>query len=458
MKDNASLKTIRKGSMAQQHTYAYNIKGGQPVVGEIRCLGAKNFTTKAMVAALLGDTPTILTNVPPIGDVIITSEMLTSIGVKVELIDHGRMCIDASSIQETHVPTPHSGSNRIPILMLGALLHRFKTVSVPFVGGDQIGLRSVDFHLGAIEQFGGKVEATEHGFVASRNGGLKGTHIKLPYPSVGATETCLYLGVLAEGRTTISNAAIEPEVFELITMLRAMGAIIFTSSGRDIRIEGVKRLTGTNMKAMGDRIEAASWACLACASDGDITVRGIRPETLGNFLSYYQQVGGGIELVEASSLRFFRKEPLRPAIIETDVYPGFSTDWQQPFAVLLSQANGISIIHETVHENRFGYLKELDRLGAKTQLTTHCLGGVTCRYRESSYEHSAIIIGPTPFTAVDQIATPDLHAGLAYVIAAAVARGTTMVTGIDLLERGYGNIVPRLAAMNLDIERIPIDS
>src|SRR5947209_2546697 len=390
MKDNASLKTIRKGSMAQQHTYAYNIKGGQPVVGEIRCLGAKNFTTKAMVAALLGDTPTILTNVPPIGDVIITSEMLTSIGVKVELIDHGRMCIDASSIQETHVPTPHSGSNRVPILMLGALLHRFKTVSVPFVGGDQIGLRSVDFHLGAIEQFGGKVETTDHGFVASRNGGLKGTHIKLPYPSVGATETCLYLGVLAEGRTTISNAAIEPEVFELITMLRAMGAIIFTSSGRDIRIEGAKRLTGTNMKAMGDRIEAASWACLACASDGDITVRGIRPET--------------------------------------------------------------------VHENRFGYLKELDRLGAKTQLTTHCLGGVTCRYRESSYDHSAIIIGPTPFTAVDQIATPDLRAGLAYVIAAAVARGTTMVTGIDLLARGYGNIVPRLAAMNLDIERIPIDS
>jgi UDP-N-acetylglucosamine 1-carboxyvinyltransferase len=279
----------------------------------------------------------------------------------------------------------------------------------------------------------------------------------LPYPSVGATETCLYLGVLAEGRTTISNAAIEPEVFELITMLRAMGAIIFTSSGRDIRIEGVKRLTGTHMKVMGDRIEAASWACLACASNGDITVHGIRPEILGNFLSYYQQVGGGVELLDASSIRFYRKGALQPAIIETDVYPGFSTDWQQPFAVLLSQANGISIIHETVHENRFGYLKALDTLGAKTQLTTHCLGGVECRYRESSFEHSAIIIGPTPFTAVEQIATPDLRAGLAYVIAAAVARGTTMVTGVDMLERGYGDIVPRLAAMNLNIERVTIN-
>jgi len=444
--------------MAQQQTYAYNIKGGQPVVGEIRCLGAKNFTTKAMVAALLADSPTMLTNVPPIGDVTITIEMLNSIGVKLDMVDNGTLIIDPSHLRASNVPVPHSGSNRVPILMLGALLHRFKKVSVPFVGGDAIGRRSVDFHLEAIEQFGGEVEVLDDGFTAARNGGLKGTHVKLPYPSVGATETCLYLGVLAEGRTTISNAAIEPEVFELITMLRAMGAIIFTSSGRDIRIEGVKRLSGTHMKVMGDRIEAASWACLACASNGDITVHGIRPETLGNFLSYYQQVGGGVELLEASSIRFFRKAPLRPAIIETDVYPGFSTDWQQPFAVLLSQANGISIIHETVHENRFGYLKALDTLGAKTQLTTHCLGGVECRYRESSFEHSAIIIGPTPFTAVEQIATPDLRAGLAYVIAAAVARGTTMVTGVDMLERGYGDIVPRLAAMNLNIERVTIDS
>ena len=425
-------------------------------MGEIRCLGAKNFTTKAMVAALLADSPTMLTNVPPIGDVTITIEMLNSIGVKLDMVDNGTLIIDPSHLRASNVPVPHSGSNRVPILMLGALLHRFKKVSVPFVGGDAIGRRSVDFHLGAIEKFGGEVEVSDDGFTASRNGGLKGIHVKLPYPSVGATETCLYLGVLAEGRTTISNAAIEPEVFELITMLRAMGAIIFTSSGRDIRIEGVKRLSGTHMKVMGDRIEAASWACLACASNGDITVHGIRPETLGNFLSYYQQVGGGVELLEASSIRFFRKAPLRPAIIETDVYPGFSTDWQQPFAVLLSQANGISIIHETVHENRFGYLKALDTLGAKTQLTTHCLGGVECRYRESSFEHSAIIIGPTPFTAVEQIATPDLRAGLAYVIAAAVARGTTMVTGVDMLERGYGDIVPRLAAMNLNIERVTI--
>jgi len=208
------------------------------------------------------------------------------------------------------------------------------------------------------------------------------------------------------------------------------------------------------MEVLGDRIEAASWASLAAASDGNITVQGIRPDTLGNFLSYYQQVGGGFELIDVDSVRFFRKGRLRPAIIETDVYPGFSTDWQQPFAILLTQAEGISIIHETVYEDRFGYLRALDKLGAKTQVVSACLGGTQCRYRDTNYEHSAIIIGPTPFAANKRINIPDLRAGLAYVIAAAMTHGTSYVTGIHYLERGYGDIVPRLTAMNLKIERV----
>ncbi|MGH2479890.1 MAG: UDP-N-acetylglucosamine 1-carboxyvinyltransferase, partial [Ktedonobacteraceae bacterium] len=234
-------------------TAAYVIEGGEPVVGEIQCLGAKNFATKAMVAALLGDSPTTLTNVPPIGDVDITREMLHSIGIQVEAPDNGVLCIDPSALNQPDVSMPHTGANRIPILLLSALLHRFERVMVPVVGGCQIGARKVDFHLQAIEQFGGQIEETSAGYIASRQGLLKGTHIKLPYPSVGATETCLYLGVLAEGRTLISNAAIEPEIFELITMLRSMGAVIFTTSGREIRIEGARRLAGTRMTVLGDR-------------------------------------------------------------------------------------------------------------------------------------------------------------------------------------------------------------
>lgn len=432
---------------------AYRIRGGHPVNGEITTLGAKNFATKAMVAALLSKAETALTNVPPIGDTEITREMLESVGVQVELRGD-IMTIDPSTMRSAHVPTPHSGSNRIPILLLGALLHHWNEVFVPVLGGCKIGTRGVDFHLAAIRAFGGTIQETDDGFVARRNGRLRGAQIKLPYPSVGATETCLYLGVLAEGRTVITNAAMEPEIFELITMLRSMGAIIFTTPNREIRIDGVPELGGTNIPILGDRIEAASWACLACASDGDITVHGIRPDILGNFLSYYQLVGGGIELMGADSIRFFRRGAIRPTMIETDVYPGFSTDWQQPFAVLLTQADGISIIHETVYEKRFGYLKALNKLGAKTQLTTHCLGSVPCRYQDQGHEHSAIITGPTPFHSGEEIAIPDLRAGLAYVIAAAIAPGETLVTGISFLERGYGDIVPRLAAMDLQIEKV----
>lgn len=411
-----------------------------------------------MVAAILGESPTTLTNVPSIGDVDITAELLTSIGVSVSKVDNGQLRIDPSAMRTSTVPIPHSGSNRVPILLLSVLLHRFTTVSVPVVGGCKIGARAVDFHLEAIRAFGGIVDETEAGYIAHRVKPLKGAQINLPYPSVGATETCLYLSVLAEGRTVISNAAIEPEINELITMLRAMGAIIYTSPGREIRVEGVKKLDGTRMEVLGDRIEAASWASLACASNGDVTIHGIRPDTLGNFLSYYRQIGGGFELTGAESIRFFRQEPLRPAIIETNVYPGFSTDWQQPFAILLTQAAGISIIHETVYEKRFGYLKDLAALGAKTQVTTHCLGAEACRFRDKNHEHSAIITGPTPFTAIENITIPDLRAGLAYVIAAAIAHGTTTITGIDFLERGYGNIVPRLALMNLKIKRVLHDS
>ncbi|PDV97113.1 UDP-N-acetylglucosamine 1-carboxyvinyltransferase [Candidatus Chloroploca asiatica] len=434
--------------------FVYRIRGGEPVVGHLTALGAKNFATKAMVAALLADTPTQLLNCPPIGDVVITHSMLEAIGAKIHA-DGTTLTIDPTDITSSQVPIPDSGSNRIPILLLGALLHRFDEVAVPVVGGCRIGERPVDFHLMAIEHFGGTVTTTREGYVAHRRGRLRGTQIHLPYPSVGATETCLFLGVMAEGRSLIANAAIEPEIVELITMLRSMGAVIFTSAGREIVIEGVPQLLGTRMPILGDRIEAASWACLAGASDGDITVSGIDPNHLGNFLAHFQQVGGGFELLEPRKVRFFRRRELTPTVVETDVYPGFSTDWQQPFAIMLTQAHGISIIHETVYENRFGYLKALNELGANTQLTTHCLGGLDCRFSNQNHEHSAIIVGPTPLASDETMITiPDLRAGLAYIIAAAIARGTSYIRGIHLLERGYGDVVPRLTQMNLQIERV----
>ena len=435
---------------------AYRIEGGTQLHGEITCYGAKNFTTKAMIAALLGSTPTTLTNVPPIGDVEITADMLRSLGVTINWDKKTKkMVIDPSTAHDANVRQPHSGANRMPILLIGALLHRFDEVSVPMLGGCIIGARGVDFHLDAIQDFGAKIIEGADGYIAQKTRRLKGTHIHLKYPSVGATETSLFLSAMAEGTSVIHNVAIEPEIMEIVTMLRAMGAVIFTHSGREFRVEGVSELKGCVMNCLGDRIETASWASLAAAVDGSITVHGIRPETLGNFLSSFRQAGGGFELLDSDSIRFFRAKTPQSIHLETDVWPGFSTDWQQPFALFLTQAEGVSVIHETVYENRFGYLKTLKKLGAEVQLTTHCLGSTTCRFEGKGHEHCAIISGATPLVAVDEpLEIPDLRAGLAYVIAAALAKGTTILRGVPMVERGYGDIVPRLKALGLKIEKI----
>ncbi len=430
----------------------YEIAGGQPTKGEIECFGAKNFATKAIVASLLTTEKTVLTNVPDIGDIDITLDMVNNIGVKTTFDRKNHILeIDPSNMTSNAITMPHSGSNRIPILLLTPLLHRFGEAKVPVLGGCKIGARNVDFHLQAIEEFGATLEISTKGYTAKSKEKLKATHFTLPYPSVGATETCLYLSVLAKGTTVINNAALEPEIIDLITMLRAMGAIIFTTPGRTIKIEGVNELSGCTMRILGDRIEAASWACLACATDGDITVKGIKPDTMGNFLSYFMQIGGGVELTGYETLRFFRKSSLKSTMIQTDVYPGFSTDWQQPFAILLTQAQGVSIIHETVYENRFGYLELLNSLGADTRVSTYCLGEA-CRFKDKGYYHSAIITGATPLTAKGILDVPDLRAGLAYVIAAAIAKGKSVIRGIEFIERGYGDLSIRLQNI-LDIQR-----
>ena len=433
---------------------AYKITGGPPVRGEITCLGAKNFASKAMVAACLGNSPTTLLNMPPIGEVDIVIEILESLGATTRWEDETTLFIDPTGIQNHKITLPDSRRNRIPILFLPVLLHRFQKAEVPHVEGDKIGARKVDFHTTAAELFGAHITEEKTCYKATSNGRLQATHYDLPYPSVGATETCLYLSVLAQGTSVITNAAVEPEIIELITMLRAMGAIIFLGPNREIRIKGVEALNGTRMYVLGDRIEAASWACLACASDGDITVHGIRPNTLGNFLSNYRQIGGGYDFLSPDTIRFYREKPLTACNIETDVYPGFSTDWMQPFAVVLTQAEGMSAVHETVYENRMGFTEILNKLGAKIQTTTDCLGR-PCRFADGDHVHSAHISGPTPFKAINgPLKAPDIRAGLAYLIAAAIAEGETILTGIDQLERGYGDVPQRLAGLTLEIEKV----
>lgn len=432
----------------------YEINGGGPITGTIKCMGAKNLATKAMVASLLGKGISKLHNIPNIGDVDITQLLLESLGVTITR-DSQSMTINPVNLSLSDASLPDSRTNRIPILLLSVLLHKFDRVSVPIVGGDDIGKRKVDFHISALETFGAKIEHYPDRYIAIKHEPLHGCEITLPYPSVGATESCIFLGILARGLSIIKNIAIEPEIIELITMLRSMGAIIFFTGHREITIHGVEQLSGTDIYIIGDRIEAASWASLACASDGLIRVEGIKPSLLGNFLSYYKMAGGGYRIVDEDAIEFFRETKLRPISIETDVFPGFSTDWQQPFATVLTQIDGTSTIHETVYEYRFGYLEVLNKLGAKTKVIDQCIGSTICRYHGMGHNHSAIIDGKTKLKAIDEpIQVPDLRAGLAYLIVAVIADGKTIITNAEQIERGYGDLTTKLQNTNLKLKRV----
>ncbi|MCL2595604.1 MAG: UDP-N-acetylglucosamine 1-carboxyvinyltransferase [Promicromonosporaceae bacterium] len=431
------------------------VNGGNPLSGTITVRGAKNFVSKAMVASLLGETKSVLRNVPQIRDVAVVSGLLSLHGVQVEYsAADGVINLDPSAVESAHVAEidAHAGSSRIPILFCGPLLHRLGEAFIPDLGGCHIGDRPIDFHLEILRRFGAEVDKREGGIHLRALGRLKGIKMELPYPSVGATEQLLLTAVRAEGITELSNAAIEPEIVDLICVLQKMGAIISVDTDRVIRIEGVDRLTGFTHTALGDRIEAASWASAALATGGDVTIKGAHQVEMMAFLNTFRKVGGQFE-VHDQDIRFWHPGgPLRSIVLETDVHPGFMTDWQQPLVVALTQATGLSIVHETVYEKRFGFTCALRKMGANIQIYRECLGGAPCRFGQRNFHHSAVISGPTPLHAAD-VEVPDLRGGFSYLIAALAANGRSTVRGISLIDRGYEAFQEKLEALGADVSR-----
>ena len=429
------------------------IQGGTPLVGTVEVRGAKNLVPKAMVAAVLGEAPSRLWGVPAIRDVDIVTDLLELHGVSVRPGEAGELVLDPSNVERAAVADidAHAGVSRIPVLFCGPLLHRLGHAFIPDLGGCRIGDRPIDFHLDALRQFGAIVDKRADGLHLTAPERLRGTRLELPYPSVGATEQVLLTAVRAEGVTELRNAAIEPEIVDLICVLQKMGAIISVHTDRVIRITGVDRLGGFSHRALPDRLEAASWASAALATGGDITVRGARQVDLMTFLNVYRQVGGEFEGGE-EAIRFWHPgTDLRAVPLETGVHPGFQTDWQQPLVVALTQASGLSIVHETVYENRFGFTGALRDMGAHIQLYADCLGGTPCRFGQRNFQHSAVISGPTKLQAAD-LDIPDLRGGFSYVIAALAAQGTSTVRGIELISRGYEDFLTKLTALGALIE------
>lgn len=427
------------------------VNGGRKLEGEVNLQGSKNAATKMMIASLLTDEECELKNFPQIGDTATTFEICqlagAEVGAKGSIIR-----LKTPEIKNFDL-TKLTKRNRIPILALGPLLARVGEAIIPPLGGDKIGPRPIDIHLDSLRSLGAKIEITDDFLRAEAKNGLKGAEIKLRYPSVGATENTIFVAVLAKGRTIVRNAAIEPEITDLIKMLQKMGAIIGLGADRTVYIDGVKKLRGASHSVLPDRNEAVSFACLAAAGNKNkIKVKRAVHDDLITFLNEFRKAGGEYR-VENDGIIFWRGDKLSAVKFETDTHPGFMTDWQQPFAILLTQANGVSIIHETVYEDRFHYAEDLNLMGADIKIFSKCLGELPCRFNGKNYEHSAMISGPTPLFGRN-IAISDLRAGMAHLIAALIAQGESVIEGVEEIDRGYEKIDERLKKLGADIKRI----
>jgi len=428
------------------------IRGGKPLQGRIELRGAKNLATKAMVAALLADTPSALKDVPNISDVGVVTGMLEAYGVSVTETAPGELLLDPTNVEKAHFAQIDAlaGSSRIPILFCGPLLHRLGEALIPDLGGCRIGDRPIDFHMDALRAFGAIVDKSYEGIRLTAPNGLKGALIDLPYPSVGATEQVLLTAVLAEGVTELKNAAIEPEIMDLIAILQKMGAIISVEPNRVIFIEGVEKLHGYNHRALFDRNEAASWASAALATHGDVFVGGAKQQELMTFLNIFRKAGGAFDIHE-DGIRFYRGEKLKPVVVETDVHPGFMTDWQQPLVIALTQAEGVSVVHETVYENRFGFTDALIEMGADIVVHKDGLESITRRVPRRPLEQAAVITGPTKLHGAD-VRVPDLRGGFSYLIAALTAEGESNISNVGIISRGYEHFIDKLRSLGADFD------
>ncbi|MGC5748563.1 UDP-N-acetylglucosamine 1-carboxyvinyltransferase [Gluconobacter sp. NFX36] len=411
------------------------IRGGRRLVGEIEIGGAKNSGLKLMVAGLLTAERLVLSNVPQIADIKTMRDLLTRLGIAVD--DAGpRMLSIGGEIVSVEAPYDVVSKMRASILVLGPLLARAREAKVSLPGGCAIGTRPVDMHLKGLETLGAEIRL-ENGYInASAPNGLKGDRIVLPFASVGATENLLMASTLAKGRTEIVNAAREPEITDLVNCLNAMGAKITGSGSGTLIIEGVEALHGANYAVMPDRIECGTYACAAGITGGDLLLVGGRADDLGAVIRTLEETGVDVT-EEERGLRVRRTGRLQGVDIMTEPYPGFPTDMQAQFMAMLSVAEGASMITETIFENRFMHVPELNRMGA----------------RINPHGRSAIIRGVEKLSGAPVMAT-DLRASFSLILAGLAAEGETQLSRIYHLDRGYEGVDRKLAACGADIERV----
>ncbi len=426
----------------------YRIEGGQALVGEVQLAGAKNAAGKLLLAALLTEEPSTIENVPESGEIGIALDIIAATGAAWER--SGTTVVITPGQLVHHDLSRLPGKNRHPILLLGPLLRRTGKARVPTVGGDQIGARPINFHLEILRSLGASIEETPAGIIAEAKK-LTATHYRLPYPSVGATETMLLAATWAEGTSVLEGGAIEPEVLQLVEFLQTMGAQIEIRD-RTYTIQGVAHFGSGRATVIPDRLEAVSYAAAALATGGRVVLRHARADHLAAYLDVVRAMGARITTNRQGIEIAAPPEPLQAVDVRTGVYPGFATDYQQPTTVILACAAGTSVVHETVYTHRLGYTQDLNRLGALITVSAECPPNEPCRFQGDGVPHVATITGPITFQA-GSIRVPDIRAGMAHVVAALAAEGISTIAGIDHLERGYDHLVEKLQALGARIRR-----
>ncbi len=409
-----------------------------------------------MIAALLADGPSVLENVPDIEDVCVVARTIEALGGCATRSKATTWIIDPRSIREAHVRHYALARTRASPFFIVPLLVRFGEALVPAPGGDRIGHRPLDRVLAGLEAFGARVDACGE-YLRVRATHLRGARYRFPKNTHTGTEVLLLAAACARGETVLENAAQEPEVDDLIAFLNAMGARIRRTEGRTIQIEGVPQLRGARHRVMPDRNEAVTFACAALATKGEIEIEEVRPSDIRAFLAVLEEIGAGSACI-GTTWRVWYPGPLRPACIRTAPHPGFMTDWQPLIAPVLTQAQGVSVIHETVFENRFHYVRELQRMGARIEFFNPPVEDPEAVYNFNLHDdrpeffHAIRIFGPTPLCPATVRAT-DIRGGAALVLAALAARGESVILGIEHLERGYAQLDVALRALGAEIER-----
>ncbi len=414
------------------------IRGGRPLSGEIAISGAKNASLPLMTAGLLTDGRLVLSRVPVLADTQTLGQLLAQHGTAVEPVGNdGHTLSIGGPITNTEAPYDIVRKMRASILVLGPLLARAREARVSLPGGCAIGTRPVDLHLKGLEQMGAVIEL-EGGYInAKAPGGLQGANIVFPMTSVGATENLVMAATLANGRTVLANAAREPEITDLCDCLVAMGAQIAGIGTDRLTIDGVASLHGAHHQVIADRIETGTYACAAAITGGHVHLEGGRIDHLGAVMRTLAEAG--VEITQTpTGLNVKRLNGLHGVDAITEPYPGFPTDMQAQFMVLMSVAEGASMVTETIFENRFMHVPELNRMGANINV----------------HGKSAIVRGVPHLSGAPVMAT-DLRASVSLILAGLVARGETIVNRVYHLDRGFEHVERKLAACGADIERIP---